>query len=74
MNSKYPTWDTPYGNYNDFDPEPHWSDNFTPTRSQEMRVEALWYEFLEEAAAVCNLDTSEWDRDEYIYFKEFMHL
>lgn len=66
-------WDTPYGNYSDFD-EYHWSDDFLPTSEQSAKVASLFEDFLEEAAAICNLDTDEWDSDEFDIFREVMGI
>ena len=63
-------YDTPYGNYSSFDPEPHWSDDFYPTSEQTETIRSLFETFLEEAAAVCHLDTSEWDSDDYDILKD----
>lgn len=71
-------WDTPYGNYRDFDPEPHWSDNFYPSRNalREARYkfdEAL-KDVLYDIADDNHFDASEWTDEDYELFREIMDL
>jgi len=52
---------------------PHWSDEFTFTKKQEYRVKDLLHDFLDEAADVCDLDTTEWEKDDYDILQEIIH-
>ena len=67
-------FDTDYGNYRYFDDKPHWSDdfNFVGTVEDDKCVAELFNELLVEAAAVYNLDTSEWDSDDWSLFGELL--
>lgn len=78
MYSKEPTWDTPYGNYKDFDPEPLWSDDFNPSREARAKAREIFDDALKDILmdiAIDNhLDPSEWEQADFDEFREIMDL
>ena len=71
-------WDTPYGNYNEFDPPPRWYDDFTASKAK--REDASWKfkeavrDVLDEIADDNDLLTDEWTDDDYEVFRDIMDL
>ena len=67
-------FDTDYGNYRDFDEKPHWSDdfNFRGKPKDDEYIADLFSDLLIEAACVLELDTSEWDSDDWALFSDLL--
>ena len=57
----------------DFEPEPHWTDNFSLNKEQRRRLKDMYRDFLEEAACEFGLNTSEWDSDEWDIWDEVLY-
>lgn len=62
--------DCDYGDYKYIANEkPHWTEIFTLGDEQE-KIGEMYWEFLEEAARLCGLDTSDWDREDWWDFED----
>lgn len=74
MYSKEPTWDTPYGNYNDFDPDYWWADDFNPSAKERAFARSEFKDFLCLLAEKNHLDPSEWEEEDFDIFREIMDI
>lgn len=52
--------------------ERYWYTDFETTKKQDETIGWMFEEFLKEAAAICNLDTSEWDSDDFDVFRDII--
>ena len=57
----------------------YWADDFSVNKSQKEKLMELWsdyqdvhHEYLVQSAELCGLDTSEWEREDWLEFEELL--
>lgn len=64
--------DTDYGDYRDIEDTHCWQDDFDLTQEEKDYIVDRHWEYLEDAAERCGLDTSEWDLHDWWAFEEYI--